>query len=65
MNKTLGENTIYQILMGLTTIFFRRTECSFFVHNTMPYIPPRPDFNWLRQFRLLLYIKVSECTEMN
>ena len=41
------------------TIFFRRTERSFFVHNTTPYIHPRPDFDWTRQFRFnRLVIKI-------
>ena len=37
----------------MLTIFFRRTECSSFVHSTTPYIHPRPDFDWPGQFRLL------------
>ena len=38
--------------MCYRTIFFRQTECNFFVHNTTPYIHPRPGFDWPRQFRL-------------
>ena len=35
-------------------MFFRRTECCNFVHNSTPYIHPRPDLkNWPRQFRML------------
>ena len=34
-------------------MFFRRTECCNFVHNSTPYIHPRPDLkNWPRQFRM-------------
>ena len=56
MNKTLGENTIYQILKGLTVVLqnyiLPANRMQLFVHNTTPYIHPRPDFDWLRQFRL-------------
>ena len=34
-------------------MFFHRTECCSFVHNSTPYIHPRPDLkNWPRQFRM-------------
>ena len=34
-------------------MFFRRTECCNFVHNSTPYIHPRVDLkNWPRQFRM-------------
>ena len=31
-------------------IFFQRTKCSFLVYNTTPYIHPKSDFDWPRQF---------------
>ena len=34
-------------------MFFRRTEYCNFIHNSTPYIHPRPDLkNWPRQFRM-------------